>query len=78
VLYTGITSDLLKRTQQYIKRQGKKSFTARYNVDKVVYYEEYSDANTAIAREKQIKGWIRKKKIKLIENVNPQWEDLLL
>ena len=77
VLYTGVTSKLLERAQQHIEKQDKKSFTAKYNVNKVVYYEEYGDIYDAITREKQIKGWIRKKKIKLIESVNPEWKDLL-
>ena len=76
VLYVGITSKLLERIQQHKNKEDKKSFTARYNVDKLVYYEEYSDARNAIAREKQIKAGSRKKKIELIESVNPEWKDL--
>jgi len=78
VLYTGITSKLLERAQQHIEKQDKKSFTAKYNINKVVYYEEYHDVNAAIAREKEIKGWIRKKKASLVESVNPEWRDLLI
>ena len=51
-------------------------FTKRYNVNKLVYYEETTDVNSAIAREKQIKGWTRKKKNWLIESINPNWDDL--
>ena len=76
VLYTGVTSKLLERIQQHKEKQDKKSFTAKYNVDKLVYYEEYNDVNNAIAREKQIKNLLRRKKIKLIEKMNPSWKDL--
>jgi putative endonuclease len=51
-------------------------FTKKYNIKKLVYYEETDDIQTAIAREKQIKGWLRSKKIALIESVNPKWNDL--
>ncbi len=77
VLYTGITSKLLERVQQHIEKQEKKSFTAKYNVNKIVYYEEYNDVNTAVAREKQIKAGSRKKKVDLIESINPEWKNLL-
>ena len=76
VLYVGVTSRLLERNQQHKEGQGKGSFTARYNVNKLVYYEEYNDIKTAITREKQIKAGSRKKKIMLIESVNPEWKDL--
>ena len=76
VLYTGVTSKLLERIQQHKEKQDKKSFTAKHNVDKLVYYEEYNDVNNAIAREKQIKNLLRRKKIKLIEKMNPSWKDL--
>ena len=75
-LYVGITSKLLERIQQHKNKKDKKSFTARYNVDKLMYCEEYPDARTAIAREKQIKAGSRKKKIELIESINPEWKDL--
>src|SRR5438094_3101691 len=51
-------------------------FTAKYNITRLVYFEETNDVQTAIAREKQIKGWLRKKKLALISSVNPKWEDL--
>ena len=51
-------------------------FTAKYNITQLVYYEETNDIQSAIAREKQIKGWLRKKKIALIRSVNPRWQDL--
>lgn len=76
VFYTGVTNDLLKRGSQHKDKQNKKSFTARYNVNKSVYYEQCCDINNAIAREKQIKNLLRKKKIELIEKTNPEYEDL--
>ena len=76
VLYAGVTSKLLERNQQHKEKQDRKSFTAKYNVDKLVYYEEYDDIKIAIAREKQIKAGSRKKKIELVESVNPEWKDL--
>ncbi len=76
VLYTGVTNNLSRRESQHKEKQDKKSFTAKYNVNKLVYFEEYNDVKIAIAREKQIKNLLRKKKIKLIEKVNPKWIDL--
>ena len=75
LIYTGVTSNLLKRIYQH--RTGSfKGFTKRYNCHKLVYFEEFSDINQAISREKQIKAGNRKKKIELIENENPNWQDL--
>ena len=74
-LYTGVTSDLSGRVAQHKGGKGSK-FTSKYKITRLVYYEEFSDINEAIVREKQIKGWLRKKKIALIESVNLQWEDL--
>lgn len=75
VLYTGVTSDLARRFDEH--RSGVKgSFTGRYKVTKLVYYEAYGDPYSAIAREKQIKAGSRAKKIALVESMNPQWEDL--
>ena len=76
VLYTGVTSNLLKRIDEH-RRKLVKGFTSKYNVNKLVYYEETQDINGAIMREKQIKGYVRSKKIKFIESKNPKWEDLL-
>ncbi len=76
VLYTGVTSNLLKRVDEH-RRKVIKGFTSKYNVNKLVYYEETQNINGAIIREKQIKGYVRSKKIKLIESKNPNWEDLL-
>ena len=77
ILYTGFTSDLLKRVWEH-KNHVVEGFTKRYHVTKLVYYEEGEDIYSAISREKQIKGKLRKKKIALIENVNPDWRDLYL
>ena len=74
-LYTGITSRIGLRAFQH-KHKLHNGFTAKYNVHRLVYYERYSDPWSAIAREKQIKGWLRAKKIVLIESVNPRWNDL--
>ncbi|WP_300731880.1 GIY-YIG nuclease family protein [uncultured Helicobacter sp.] len=74
-LYTGVTSDLPKRIYEH-KNKITKGFSAKYNVDKLGYYEIYDDIKDAIAREKQIKAGSRQKKLDLIESFNPQWEDL--
>ncbi len=74
-LYTGVTSDLRNRVGEH-KDGSKGGFTSRYNIDRLVYYEEFQDIRDAIAREKQIKGWVRAKKIALIEAFNPEWKDL--
>ena len=74
-LYVGVTNDLERRVQEH-KAATPGSFTARYNVNLVVYCEEFSDINDAIAREKEIKDMTRARKIKLIETVNSQWRDL--
>jgi len=75
VVYLGVTSDLIRRVYTY--REGRENgFTKKYNVTKLVYYETTSDVHSALAREKQIKGWVRKKKLELIESMNPSWVDL--
>ena len=71
-LYVGVTNDLERRVHQHKLKQIP-GFTARYNITQLVYYEETSDVLAAIAREKTIKGWLRAKKIALIESVNPTW-----
>ena len=76
VIYTGVTNHLLRRVYEHKNHLDKGSFTARYNVEKLVYFEVTSDVESAIEREKQIKGWNRKRKNKLIENKNPDWLDL--
>ena len=76
VLYTGVTSDLAKRVYEHKKHLDKGSFTSRYNVEHLVYYEVTNNPVAAIEREKQIKGWNRKRKNKLVESKNPNWIDL--
>jgi putative endonuclease len=75
VLYTGVTSNLLRRVAEN-KEKTVEGFTSQYNVIKLVYYEEYATMEEAIAREKQIKGGSRQKKLDLIKNKNPEWKDL--
>ncbi len=74
-LYTGVTGKLERRVYQH-KNKLVPGFTAKYNITRLVYYETTTDVRSAIAREKQIKGWLRARKIALIESVNPRWEDL--
>ena len=75
VLYTGITNNLKRRVLQRRNKTGG-SFTKRYNITKLVYFEVGDDINTAISREKQIKAGSRQKKVDLINSINPDWEDL--
>jgi putative endonuclease len=75
ILYTGMTSALEQRVSQH-KEKVLEGFTKRYNLTSLVFYETHEDIRTAIAREKEIKGWTRAKKIALIESVNPDWRDL--
>ena len=74
-LYTGVTNDLVRRAWEH-KNGIADNFTCRYHITRLVHYEVTNDVWVAITREKQIKGWLRKKKIALIESVNPQWNDL--
>ncbi len=74
-LYIGMTSDLINRVEEH-KSKEIEGFTKEYNVDKLVYYETYYYVNDAITREKQMKKWKRQWKIKLIEEENPDWNDL--
>jgi len=74
-LYTGVTNNLLRRVIEH-KLKRVPGFTRRYNVTRLVYFEQYSGIGLAIAREKQIKGLLRSKKIALIESKNPDWKDL--
>ena len=74
-LYIGITNNLIRRVYEH-KNKLIDGFTKKYNINRLVYFEETSDVYSAIAREKQIKGWIRKKKIALIEKNNPKFRDL--
>jgi putative endonuclease len=74
-LYTGVTNDLVRRVVEH-KQKRVPGFTARYNITKLVYFEATPNVRSAILREKQIKGWLRAKKVALIEADNPQWQDL--
>ena len=74
-LYTGVTSNLPKRIYEH-KNKLVDGFSKKYNLDKLVYYEIYDEITEAIKREKQIKAGSRKKKIELINSINPEWEDL--
>jgi putative endonuclease len=74
-LYIGVTSQLATRVWQH-KSKVAEGFTAKYGVDKLVYYEAHGSAETAIVREKQLKKWRRAWKIELIESLNPDWRDL--
>ncbi len=75
VIYTGITNNLERRIYEH-KNKLVDGFTKKYHVDKLVYFDNTTDVKSAIAREKQIKGWTRQKKNELIETINPKWEDL--
>ena len=75
VIYIGVTSDLVKRVYQH-KTKKYKGFTYKYNCEKLVYYEEFSDINAAISREKQLKAGTRIRKEELINSVNKEWNDL--
>jgi putative endonuclease len=75
-LYIGMTGDLRMRLYQHKQKLHEDGFAATYNCDRLVWFERFLDPGSAIAREKQLKGWIRAKKIALIETGNPTWEDL--
>ena len=74
-MYTGITNNLERRVYEH-KHRLTEGFTSDYGIDTLIYYEPWTDIRAAIAREKQIKGWRRAKKVALIESVNPTWRDL--
>ena len=76
VIYTGMTKALVRRVYEHKHHLDPDSFTAKYDVTKLVYYESTSDVKAAIEREKQIKGWNRKRKNKLVESKNPSWAEL--
>ncbi len=76
VIYTGVTGKLERRLWEHKQHFDTHSFTARYNIDKLVWFEQNTDVKTALEREKQIKSWSRRKKNQLIEQMNPLWEDL--
>ena len=74
-LYIGVTSDLRHRIFEH-KTKVHEGFTSRYNCNRLVLFEQFNDVNVAIDREKELKGWLRSRKIALIQSVNPTWEDL--
>ena len=75
VLYVGVTNDLVRRVSEH-KQGALPGFTRRYNVDRLVYFEHTHDVSGALAREKEVKGWVRARKIALVESQNPEWRDL--
>ena len=75
-IYVGVTRNLLRRVYEHKHKMDPNSFTAKYNINRQVYYEVTNDVRAAIEREKQIKSWKRAKKNALIESMNPTWEDL--
>jgi putative endonuclease len=74
-LYTGMTNDIERRVYEH-KHKVNQGFASKYNCTKLVYFDSYPSVVETIAREKQIKGWLRSKKIALIESMNPDWKDL--
>ena len=76
-LYTGVTNSMIRRVREHKMGVGS-GFTAKYKLDRLVYFERFDDIRNAIEREKRIKGWLRIKKISLIVSVNPKWKDLSL
>ena len=74
-LYVGVTNDLQRRVAQH-RTKVIPGFSSKYNIDRLVYFEETEDVRRALEREKQIKGWVRRKKVDLIEGSNPAWTDL--
>lgn len=76
VLYTGVTNNLIRRVFEHKSGLDSKSFTVKYNITKLVYFEPFHSIEEAIAREKQVKGGSRKKKEDLINSINPDWKDL--
>ena len=74
-LYTGVTGNLVQRVRQH-KEHINEGFTRKYSIDRLAYYERFGDVHAAIAREKEIKGWLRVKKLQLIVSMNPEWKDL--
>lgn len=74
-LYIGVTSNLSKRIWEH-KNKAVKGFTEKYNIDRLIYFEQTENVMSALEREKQLKKWSRKKKIDLVNRLNPEWEDL--
>jgi putative endonuclease len=78
VLYVGVTNNLSRRVSEHETKYYEKSFSAKYNTDKLVYYENFDNPSDAIAREKQLKNWHREWKVNLITAANPRWERLVV
>lgn len=76
VLYIGVTNNLRRRLQEHQNCLHPDSFTARYNIHKLVYYEVADRPMVAISREKELKGWVRYRKVDLVQSMNPDWKDL--
>ena len=76
VIYTGVTKDVVRRVYEHKHNADPNSFTAKYSVHKLVYFEQTTSRYEAISREKQIKSWNRKRKNRLVESTNPKWEEL--
>ncbi|MBQ8579584.1 MAG: GIY-YIG nuclease family protein [Oscillospiraceae bacterium] len=76
VLYTGVTNDLVRRVYEHKNHLDKESFTSKYKVNKLIYFEETNDVRSALEREKQIKSWKREQKVSLIMETNPRYIDL--
>ena len=74
-IYVGVTNHLERRVNQHVAGETP-GFTKKYGCNRLVYFEEFADINQAIAREKQLKGWTRAKKVALIRSANPEWKDL--
>jgi putative endonuclease len=74
-LYIGMTNDLVRRVYQH-KKKLVVGFTERYSINRLIYYEETNDVGVAQTRERQLKGWLRSKKIALVKSMNPEWKDL--
>ena len=75
-IYTGVTKDLIRRVYEHKHHAAPDSFTAKYDINRLVYFEQTNDVRVALEREKQIKSWRRAKKNELVETMNPKWEDL--
>lgn len=76
LIYIGVTNNLIRRVYEHKHHLDKGSYTARYNIDQLVYFEETSDVEAAISREKQLKGWNRARKNRLVESKNSEWKDI--
>ena len=74
LIYIGVTNNLIRRVYEHKHHLDRGSYTARYNIDQLVYFEETSDVEAAISREKQLKGWNRARKNILVESKNPEWK----